>query len=43
MKNHSWYKQYPEGIPHEIDPDQYSSLVEVINESFAKYSELPVI
>ncbi|MEQ6121109.1 AMP-binding protein [Reichenbachiella sp. MALMAid0571] len=41
MKDHSWYKQYPEGIPHEIDPDQYSSLVEVIKESFNKYSELP--
>lgn len=41
MKNHSWYNHYPEGIPHEINPDEYGSLVEVINESFKKYSDLP--
>ncbi len=32
-----WLKHYPEGVPAEIDPTQYSSLVQLMEESFAKY------
>jgi long-chain acyl-CoA synthetase len=32
-----WLKNYPPGIPHEIDPSQYPSLVAIFEESFAKY------
>ncbi|TFW26250.1 long-chain-fatty-acid--CoA ligase [Massilia arenosa] len=34
-----WLKSYPPGVPAEIDPDQYSSLVEVFEESFRKYAD----
>lgn len=32
-----WLKSYPAGVPAEIDHHQYSSLVQLIDESFAKY------
>lgn len=35
----AWYKKYPKGIPHEIDVNQYSSIVEVIDEAVRKYSK----
>jgi long-chain acyl-CoA synthetase len=41
MQNHPWFKFYPKGIPHEINPDRYSSLVEMLEESFRKYADLP--
>ncbi|AKJ26887.1 long-chain-fatty-acid--CoA ligase [Caldimonas brevitalea] len=34
-----WLKQYPEGVPQEINPDQYASLVALLEESFEKYRE----
>jgi long-chain acyl-CoA synthetase len=34
-----WLKQYPAGVPADIDVTQYSSLVELLEESFAKYSD----
>src|SRR5215475_14247894 len=34
-----WLKQYPAGVPSEIDVTQYSSLVELLEESFAKYAD----
>ncbi|MFN3416562.1 MAG: long-chain-fatty-acid--CoA ligase [Caldimonas sp.] len=36
-----WLKHYPEGVPHEINPDQYPSLVALLEESFTKYAERP--
>jgi long-chain acyl-CoA synthetase len=36
-----WLKHYPAGVPHTIDPDQYGSLVQLLDESFKKYRELP--
>ncbi|MEY4862965.1 MAG: hypothetical protein RLZ51_1060 [Pseudomonadota bacterium] len=33
-----WLKNYPKGVPAEVDPSQYSSLVALIEESFGKYS-----
>jgi long-chain acyl-CoA synthetase len=34
-----WLKQYPAGVPADIDVTQYSSLVELLEESFAKYRD----
>ncbi|MBW6494071.1 MAG: long-chain-fatty-acid--CoA ligase [Burkholderiaceae bacterium] len=33
-----WLKNYPEGVPAEIDYSQYSSLVHLIDEAFGKYA-----
>jgi long-chain acyl-CoA synthetase len=34
-----WLKQYPAGVPADIDVTQYTSLVELFEESFAKFSD----
>jgi long-chain acyl-CoA synthetase len=34
-----WLKQYPAGVPSDIDVTQYSSLVELLEESFAKFAD----
>jgi long-chain acyl-CoA synthetase len=34
-----WLRQYPAGVPADIDVNQYSSLVELLEESFAKFSD----
>src|SRR5690606_13733912 len=34
-----WLKHYPEGVPHEIDPHRYGSLVELLEESCSKFGE----
>jgi long-chain acyl-CoA synthetase len=34
-----WLKNYPAGMPTDIDPSQYSSLVDLLEESFAKYRD----
>lgn len=36
-----WLAEYPAGVPALIDPDRYRSLVEVLDESFARYGPLP--
>ena len=33
-----WLKNYPEGVPAEIDYSQYNSLVHLIDEAFSKYA-----
>jgi long-chain acyl-CoA synthetase len=37
----TWLKHYPAGVPQEINPDQYTSLVALLEESFTKYAERP--
>ena len=37
--NPVWLKSYPEGVPADIDPTQYSSLVALLEESFSKYAD----
>jgi len=32
-----WLKNYPEGVPHDINISAYSSLVEMFEESFSRY------
>ena len=34
-----WLKQYPPGVPAEIDPSRYASLVALFEESFARYRD----
>ncbi len=36
-----WLKHYPEGVPHDIDPDKYSNIVELIDESMSKFANKP--
>jgi len=36
-----WLKHYPPGVPAEINPDEYTSLVDMFHKSCAKYGELP--
>ena len=40
MEKH-WLKSYPEGIPHEIHPEQYRSLTQLLEESFKKNASKP--
>jgi long-chain acyl-CoA synthetase len=34
-----WLKQYPPGVPADIDPSQYASLVDLFEESFRKFAD----
>jgi long-chain acyl-CoA synthetase len=36
-----WLKHYPRGVPHEIDPTTYESLVDLMEESFQDYADFP--
>jgi long-chain acyl-CoA synthetase len=36
-----WLKSYPEGVPHEVDPEQYHSLTQLLEESFKKNAARP--
>ncbi|MDE2091510.1 MAG: AMP-binding protein, partial [Gammaproteobacteria bacterium] len=36
-----WLKEYPKGVPAEINPDEYSSLKAVFEDSCRRYAELP--
>jgi long-chain acyl-CoA synthetase len=36
-----WLKYYPEGIPADIDPDQYPSLVSFFTDITSKYADFP--
>ena len=35
-----WLKNYPKGVPADIDPAQYESLVQLLDEAFKKYGTL---
>jgi long-chain acyl-CoA synthetase len=36
-----WYKSYDPGVPHTINPDQYNSIIEMVDEAFVKFSNSP--
>jgi long-chain acyl-CoA synthetase len=38
----TWLKQYPEGVPAEVDTSLYPSLVALLEESFQRHRNLPV-
>ncbi len=39
MTERPWLQHYPQGVPPDIDPSQYPSLVALIDDSFSKYAE----
>jgi long-chain acyl-CoA synthetase len=39
MTDRIWLKSYPEGVPADIDPSQYSSMVQMFDESFTKFAD----
>ena len=36
-----WLKNYPKGVPADIDYHQYESLVQLLEEAFKKHSSKP--
>lgn len=36
-----WLQHYPKGVPANIDPDMYSSVVAMLDDTFRKYADLP--
>ena len=36
MTERIWLSSYPEGVPADVDPTQYTSLVALMEDSFAK-------
>jgi long-chain acyl-CoA synthetase len=36
---HSWFDHYEEGIPKEINPDEYASITDLLETTFEKYGE----
>ncbi len=40
METRPWLKNYPPGIPANINPERYKSLIEFADESMKKYSDL---
>jgi len=36
-----WLESYTEGVPHDIDPDEYPSLVAIIDEAIAHFPDRP--
>jgi acyl-CoA synthetase (AMP-forming)/AMP-acid ligase II len=42
MDTKHWLKNYPPGVPHEVDTAQYTSLIDLLDESFKKNARSPV-
>ena len=40
VQTFSWYKNYPEGVPHEIDPHRFESLVDLLKYCIKEYGPL---
>ena len=36
-----WLKNYPANVKHEIDPNEYSSLSDLLNQAFQKHGDTP--
>ncbi len=41
MTDRPWLSAYPAGVPTDIDPGQYRSLVELMEESFSRFADRP--
>ena len=41
QETYPWLKAYPEGVPYEINPEAYPSLLELMEEGFRNYASLP--
>lgn len=42
-ENYPWYKSYPSFAPHEIDPEKYKSLVDILDRAVVKFKDKPAI
>jgi acyl-CoA synthetase (AMP-forming)/AMP-acid ligase II len=42
MEHKPWLKNYPPGVPHEVRPEQYTSLTQLLEESFRRNASRPV-
>ncbi|GAB3163915.1 AMP-binding protein [Telluribacter humicola] len=40
-ETYPWLKYYPEGVPYEINPDAYPSLIQMMEEGFSKFTSHP--
>ena len=36
-----WFKNYPPNVPHDVHPEQYRSLVHLLEEAFAQHADRP--
>ncbi len=41
QETYPWLHAYPEGVPYEINPDAYPSLLEMMDEAFKRYADQP--
>jgi len=41
MNDRPWLKNYPTGIPANINPDAYECLIDMLEETFVKYADKP--
>ena len=41
MDQKPWLKSYPPGVPHDVDVDQYTSVTQLLDESFRKNAARP--
>ena len=41
QETYPWLKAYPEGVPYEINPDAYPSLLELMEEGFRRFASQP--
>jgi long-chain acyl-CoA synthetase len=41
MDKELWLKSYPQGVPHEIDPGRYASVVDVFRRACTKFGQKP--
>ncbi len=39
--NREWYSSYQEGVPHEINMDEYNSIPHILEESFKNFKDRP--
>jgi long-chain acyl-CoA synthetase len=41
MSDRPWLKSYPKAVPHDVDPDQFRSLVEVFHRACDRFKDKP--
>ncbi|WP_109831679.1 AMP-binding protein [Reichenbachiella versicolor] len=41
MSNYPWHQSYSKGVPHQIDPDHYSSLADLLEFGFSEFADRP--
>lgn len=39
-KDFPWFKSYPKGVEHEIDPSRYNSILDIIDKSVSEFHDL---